>query len=130
KCFKLFNDVNRNWTEAHSKCQEENHMLAMPTDADAVGLRKVIYDKYGRGLWMWLDGMASAGSENMMVQGNTMELSRDHMLWRPYEPEFREEEDMCLVMPLAQWFITNSPTQVYHTAPCNKSWATLCEAIV
>ncbi|CAL4217974.1 unnamed protein product, partial [Meganyctiphanes norvegica] len=46
QCFKFFNDVKRTWLEARTKCSEEGLIIAKPSEAVSVALRKDLFDRY------------------------------------------------------------------------------------
>ncbi|CAL4090355.1 unnamed protein product, partial [Meganyctiphanes norvegica] len=128
QCFKVFKDEHRNWNETQSKCLQENLVHAMPSDTNAIELRKKILDTYGEVEGVWLGGISPAGSGQVTVPGNQTQLDQDHHLWRPGAPVLSDDQDMCVWMPLTQEYVSDWPRQVYSTRLCAFPWITLCEA--
>ncbi|CAL4121222.1 unnamed protein product, partial [Meganyctiphanes norvegica] len=58
QCFKMFKDVKLNWADAKSHCESHDLILAEPSDAVALDLRKYVVDSYGGSHRVWLGGYA------------------------------------------------------------------------
>ena len=54
QCFKFFPEKRGNWSTANETCATEGLMMALPTDAVAVALRKDLLDTYGKQLLIYL----------------------------------------------------------------------------
>ena len=47
RCFKIFEDEERNWLDADKKCQHEGLRMPINTDDIAVDLTKYLLENYG-----------------------------------------------------------------------------------
>ena len=54
QCFKFFPEKRGNWSTANATCATEGLMMALPTDAVAVALRKDLLYTYGKQLFLYL----------------------------------------------------------------------------
>ena len=54
QCFKFFPEKRGNWRTANETCAKEGLMMALPTDAVAIALRKDLLYTYGKQLFLYL----------------------------------------------------------------------------
>ncbi|CAL4188720.1 unnamed protein product, partial [Meganyctiphanes norvegica] len=125
QCFKMFNDSNRSWLEAKTKCEQEGLILAQPDEAVAVPLRKYLYEAFGDSSYAWL-GAQGDGSKFVYAHGGRG-LDNASPLWYPGKPGSAVGAEYCLLLLVDVNDFRDHPTRPYWPNPCSPSYYALCE---
>ncbi|CAL4086204.1 unnamed protein product [Meganyctiphanes norvegica] len=124
KCFKLFKDVSRTWTDAKTKCEEAGLILAQVPDAIAIPLRKIVVEKFGSAE-SWL---GAKGNGSMFVwQYSGSVLMANSSLFD--DGKHNAGSDRCIELDAYSSGLSSYPTQPYDGNTCSSVLKTLCEII-
>ncbi|CAL4228752.1 unnamed protein product, partial [Meganyctiphanes norvegica] len=125
QCFKYFNDYERSWISATSKCLAEG--LVLPQPSDPVSLRSYLVRYYGS-KHVWLNGHGD-GRYIRWQRGNSAILSSSSF-WAPGSPSGRTSTSYCLGLMSSSYWVNNASRQPFYASLCsNTGYYTLCELL-
>jgi len=115
QCYRLYNDVRRNWFDAKAVCAGNNMILA-ELPQDPVALAAYLERTYGLTYWTWTG-----------VKGDRIPTYSPY--WRPDRPGDRRTDNHCMVLMGSRDGLQNFPGTPYESIYCdsNKQW-TLCQS--